>query len=493
MTQAEYELVVGLEVHCQLKTRSKMFSPVSAEFCEDPNVHVDPVVLGHPGSLPVPNEKAIEYVARLGLATGCSIRPVSHFARKHYFYPDLPKGYQISQFEDPICYEGRIEIPASKDEPEFVVRITRIHLEEDAGKSIHDGSDTSTLLDYNRAGVPLAELVTEPDIRTPHQAFVFLKYMRQLVRYLGVSDGNMQEGSLRCDANISIRPKGSTALGVKTEIKNMNSFRHVEAALGYEFERQIDALRNGTEIIQETLLWDVDRQITRSMRSKEDSHDYRYFRDPDLPPLVLNPEWLERIKVSLPELPTTKATRFVEQLGLSDYDADVLTEERETAEYFERVLAALDRDNSLDQVSTKNAANLVMSDVRRIANEHSLEIESFPIDPEQLAGLVVLRVASEVSSSAAQRIIEIMLDSNMSAHEIAVQQNLLSVTSEDLLIPLVRQVIDDNPKQVEQYLSGKETLIGYFIGNVMRMFDGSPDPQVVRGLLQEELERRATN
>ena len=488
MARSEYEMVIGLEVHCQLRTRSKLFSPVPAAFTDDPNLTVDAIVLGHPGSLPVPNQSAIEFVTKLGLATGCSIRPVSYFARKHYFYPDLPKGYQISQFEDPVCYSGTVTIPASRDEPEFTVGITRIHLEEDAGKSIHDRSPTATLLDYNRAGIPLAELVTEPDIRTPRQAQRFMRYMRQLVRYLGISDGNMQEGSLRCDANISIRPPGSTRLGVKTEIKNMNSFRHVEAALEHEYSRQVACLKAGDKIVQETLLWDPDRQETRSMRSKEDSHDYRYFRDPDLPPLVVNDNWLAAIRQSLPELPGEKAVRYQTDYGLPDYDASVLTEERDLAEYFENVIEELKSVGSLDSESAKHAANFVMTDVRRYANEHDVSFDDFPVAAEQLAGLVALRSTSQISSTAAQSVFETMVESNMTAEEIVREQNLLSVSSKDLLIPVIRRIIADHPKQREQYLSGKKTIIGFFIGNVMRSFDGSPDPQAVRRLLESELQ-----
>ena len=486
---SEFEPVIGLEIHVQLKTNSKLFSSSSAAYSDNPNTNVDPVVLGHPGTLPVLNSAAVDGIVRLGLATGCSIRPVSFFARKHYFYPDLPKGYQISQFEDPICHDGTVTVPPEKDHERFDVGITRIHLEEDAGRSIHDRSDSATLLDYNRAGVPLAELVTEPDLRSPRQAYLFMRYIRRLVRYLGISDGNMQEGSLRCDANVSIRPRGESELGTKTEIKNMNSFRHVEAALVYELGRQRKVLDAGGSIDQETLLWDPDKGTTRPMRSKEDSHDYRYFRDPDLPPIAVPDERLKAVKLSMPELPYERFQRYVESLGLSAYDAGVLCEEKEVSDYYDSVLREADASGGGSK-TVKLAANIVMTEVMGMLNDRGIGIRDLTISPAQLASVVQLRESGEISSTAGQEVLTEMLTSDMLAREIAVKNNLLTESSVDALGPVVAAVLADNPKQVDQYRAGKKSVIGFFIGQVMRSYDGSPDPKQVRDLLTSALEER---
>ncbi|MDX1741844.1 MAG: Asp-tRNA(Asn)/Glu-tRNA(Gln) amidotransferase subunit GatB, partial [Rhodothermales bacterium] len=336
---SKYEPVIGLEVHCQLSTTAKTFSPEPAAFGAEPNTHVDPISLGHPGTLPVLNARVLEYAIRMGLATHCSVRTRSTFARKHYFYPDLPKGYQISQYEDPICYDGWLEIESDVegDSPRRRIGITRIHIEEDAGKSIHDQNPRMTLLDFNRCGVPLIEIVSEPELRTPREAAVYLQKIRQIVRYLGICDGNMEEGSLRCDANVSVRPAGTETFGTKTEVKNMNSFRHVERALAYEIQRQIDLLESGSDVVQETRLWDAEAGTTRSMRSKEEAHDYRYFPDPDLVPVVVTDEMRSVAEAALPEMPDERRRRLTEQLGLPEYDASVLTEERDLADYFDEV------------------------------------------------------------------------------------------------------------------------------------------------------------
>jgi len=476
-----YEAVIGLEIHCQLQTRSKAFSPDSAAFGALPNRHVDPVSLGHPGTLPVLNRRVIEFAVRLGLATHSNIARRSLMARKHYFYPDLPKGYQISQYEEPICVGGYVDIGRR-------IRLSRIHIEEDAGKSLHDQDPFGTLLDLNRCGVPLLEIVTEPDLRSAREARLFIQKMRQLVRYLGVSDGNMEEGSLRCDANVSIREQGATALGVKTEIKNMNSFRHVEQAIDHEIARQVRAVRTGQRIEEQTLLWDPAHQETRRMRSKEQAHDYRYFPDPDLPPVVVTSKMREAIADALPELPDARRRRYVEVLGLPDYDAGVLTEERPVADYFEAALEHLEGlgGSSDTQRCAKAVSNLVMGDVLRDLKQ--TPSEGFAVSATQLAELVHLFMEGDISSTGAQDLFVLMKTESGSAEEIASRHNLLQVSDDTSLLPVVEQVLADNPKQVRQYLGGKKTMIGFFIGQVMRRFGGSPDPQRVRALLTEALD-----
>lgn len=497
MLHDKYEPVIGLEVHCQLLTESKAFSPESARFGAEPNTHVDPISLGHPGTLPVLNQRVVEYTIRMGLATNCRIAERSVFARKHYFYPDLPKGYQISQYETPICDGGYVEIVMENGDGEPRTKrigLTRIHIEEDAGKSMHDQDPYATLLDYNRCGVPLMEIVSEPDIRSPREAFLYMQKIRQIVRYLDICDGNMEEGSLRCDANVSIRLRGQTELGTKTEVKNMNSFRNVERALEYEIARQIKTVEQGRPVVQETLLWDADRNETRPMRGKEEAHDYRYFPDPDLVPMVVLSEQLERFREELPEMPEVRAARFQQEWGLPAYDAVLLTEERGMADYFEDTLSELfTRVGGGDtHAQAKAASNVIMTDVMRVLNEQSLTIGEFPIEPERLAELVHMRLENEVSSSAAQEIFDVMITEMKSASEIAGERNLSQVSDESALLPIVEKVIQDNPGQVKTYLSGKEGLIGYFIGQVMRGFDGSPDPQMVRKLLADKIEEQRT-
>ncbi|GAB5484472.1 MAG: Asp-tRNA(Asn)/Glu-tRNA(Gln) amidotransferase subunit GatB [Parasphingorhabdus sp.] len=484
----KYEPVIGLEVHCQLQTATKIFSPEPAVFGGEANTQVDPITLGHPGTLPVLNEHVVEYAVRMGLATHCTIAPRSVFARKHYFYPDSPKGYQISQFDTPICEHGYV---AFDDESGGkVVRkrisITRIHMEDDAGKSVHDQDPYATLLDYNRCGTPLIEIVSEPDLRTPHEAYLYLKTLRQLVRYLGICDGNMEEGSMRCDANISVRPVGQEAFGTKAEIKNMNSLRNVERAIEYEIERQIELLEAGGQVVQETRLWDANKLETRSMRSKEEAHDYRYFPDPDLPPVVFALEDVEQMRTRLPELPEARRARYVDEFGLPAYDAALLTEERGVAEYVEAVVAALDGHGDQAEAA-KAASNVIMTNVLRVLKESDSEISRFPIEPERLAGLIILRLADQVNSSAAQQVFEVMINDDRTAQSLAEAQGLLQVSSAKVLLPVIEDVLEAHPKQVAQYQSGKHGLIGFFIGQVMRVFPGSPDPKVVRQLLAQRL------
>lgn len=501
MAYENYEPVIGLEVHVQLQTDSKIFSRDATAFGADPNTQVDPVSLGHPGTLPVLNEKVVEYALRLGLATHCSIADRSVFARKHYFYPDLPKGYQISQYDTPICYDGYVEISPGEDEEAETtddqasrrIGLTRIHMEEDAGKSIHDADEPTTRLDFNRCGVPLLELVTEPDLRSPREAYLFLQRLRQLVRYLDISDGNMEEGSLRCDANVSVRPRGREAFGTRTELKNMNSMRHVEKALDYEIARQIAAEERGDSITQQTLLWDPDAGTTRPMRSKEEAHDYRYMPDPDLVEVTVDDEMIDRVREALPELPRTRRQRFVEEIGLPPYDARVLTEERAVADYFEETLQRLyKRTKGGDtDAQAKTVSNFVMTEVMRVLNERDLSVDELPVEPERLAQLAYLRLQDKVSSNGAQEVFEAMMEEpDKSAGRIADERDLIQVSDPSAIEPVINEVLDDHPDQVHTYLDGKEGLLGFFIGQVMQRFDGSPDPELVRSLLREQLDAR---
>jgi len=501
MAYENYEPVIGLEVHVQLQTDAKIFSSDATAFGADPNTQVDPISLGHPGTLPVLNEKVVEHALRLGLATQCSIASRSVFARKHYFYPDLPKGYQISQYDTPICYDGYVEIfPGEDDEASSTdgqesrrIGLTRIHMEEDAGKSVHDPDEDTTRLDFNRCGVPLLEMVTEPDLRSPREAYLFLQRLRQLVRYLGISDGNMEEGSLRCDANVSVRPRGREAFGTRTELKNMNSMRHVEQALDYEIARQIAAAEQGDSITQQTLLWDAEAGTTRPMRSKEEAHDYRYMPDPDLVEVAVDDEMIEGVRASLPELPRARRQRFVDEVGLPPYDASVLTEEQAVADYFETTLQQLyKRTKGGDtDAQAKMVSNFVMTEVMRVLNERNLSIDELPIGPERLAQLAYLRLQDKVSSNGAQEVFEVMLDEHeKSAGKIADERDLIQVSDPDAVEPVVNEVLGDHPEKVETYLGGKEGLLGFFIGQVMQRFDGSPDPELVRSLLREQLDAR---
>lgn len=517
MVLDKYEPVIGLEVHVQLDTESKLFSTDSAAFGASPNTHVDPVSLGHPGTLPVPNERVIDYALRLGIAMHCRVSRNAVFARKHYFYPDLPKGYQISQYDTPICYDGFVEVgrdstdaasgssasatnndsseTRSNGQVERVIEpstkrigITRIHIEEDAGKSMHDADGTR--VDFNRCGVPLLEIVSEPDLRSPHEAYLYLKRLRQMVRYLGVSDGNMEEGSLRCDANISVRRCGSNRFGTRTELKNLNSMRHVEDALAYEIVRQTAELEAGRPVEQATLLWDADAGETRTMRSKEDAQDYRYFPDPDLVPIRLREEDIESARASLPEMPEARRRRFMEDFGLPAYDAGVLTEERDVADYFEDALRALFKRTKGGDTRTqaKLVSNIVMTDVLRVMNEDNLPAHDIEVTPRRLAQLVYLRVEDRISSSGAQEVFEKMRhDTESSAGKIADEHDLIQVSDRGQIEPVVDRALSEHPDKVEAYRNGKEGLLGFFMGQVMRGFDGSPDPELVRDLLKEKL------
>ncbi|MEX0780700.1 MAG: Asp-tRNA(Asn)/Glu-tRNA(Gln) amidotransferase subunit GatB [Balneolales bacterium] len=474
----EFETVIGLEVHAQLLTKSKAFAPVSTEFGGAPNTQVTPLCLGHPGTLPVPNVNLIRYIIKMGLATNCGIAEKSIFARKNYFYPDLPKGYQISQFETPICHDGNIDIELD-DGSTKNIGITRIHMEEDAGKSIHDQDPYNTLVDLNRAGVPLIEIVSEPDLRSPQEAYAYLTKIKQIVQYLEICDGNMEEGSLRCDANISVRPVGQQKLGTRTEVKNVNSFRNVERALTYEVERQKQLIRSGGQVVQQTLLWDANTLETRQMRFKEEAHDYRYFPEPDIPPVVVTQEMMDDIRAELPEMPDDRRERFEKELKLPEFDARVLTDSRYLADYFESVLEYVS--------NPKLVSNLIISEVNRVLNELSITIREFPVTPERLAGLVKLREEDKISSSAMQTLFNAMLKSEESAEKHAEELNLLQVSDDSFIEPIVDEVLKSNPDKVETYLSGKEGLLGFFIGQIMKKSKGKANPNMVKELVQKKI------
>jgi aspartyl-tRNA(Asn)/glutamyl-tRNA(Gln) amidotransferase subunit B len=474
----KYEAVIGLEVHAQLLTNSKAFAAVSTEYGGAPNTQVTPLCLGHPGTLPVLNENLVRYIIRMGLATNCSIAKKSIFARKNYFYPDLPKGYQISQFDTPICYDGEIHIEL--EDYDKTIGLTRIHMEEDAGKSIHDQDPYHTLVDLNRAGTPLIEIVSEPDIRTPQEAYAYLTKIKQIVQYLEICDGNMEEGSLRCDANVSIRPRGQEELGTRTELKNMNSFRNVERAISYEIERQIDLVESGGEVVQKTLLWDANQNVTRQMRTKEEAHDYRYFPEPDIPPVVVTDQMLSEIKASLPELPDVRLQRFINELNLSEEDAIVLTENRYLADYYEEALEKL--------YEPKAVANLILTEVLRVLNDQSISIRDFTISTERLAALVSLKLEDKINSSAMQQIFNEMLTDGRLPEELAKEMNLIQVSDTGFVEPIIEQVIEDNPDEVAKYRNGKKALIGFFIGQVMKKSQGKANPKQVRELVTQKLD-----
>lgn len=479
----QYEPVIGLEVHCQLLTKSKAFCSCSTRFGDEPNSNVCPVCLGLPGSLPVLNEQVVDFTIRMGLATHCTIAPASIFARKNYFYPDLPKGYQISQYEEPICTKGWVEIEL-EDGKTKKIGITRIHMEEDAGKSIHD-LDIDTLVDVNRCGVPLIEIVSEPDLRSPREAYLYLYKIRQLVTYLGICDGNMEKGSLRCDANVSVRKRGETKFGTKTEVKNMNSFRFVEKALEYEITRQIDLLENGEPVVQETLLWDAHNGIVAPMRSKEEAHDYRYFPEPDLVPVRVSKEWIEEVRKTLPELPTERRNRFVGEYKLPKYDADVLTTEKDLADYFESIVQHLAKKT---EETFKLASNWTMTDVLRVLKERHIEVRDFPAPPHSLAELINLIVDGTISGKIAKDVFEEMLATNESPKAIVEKKGLMQVSDVNAIENVVDEILAKNAEQVATYLSGKTQVFGFFVGETMKTMKGKANPKIVNELLRKKLE-----
>lgn len=474
-----YEAVIGLEVHAQLSTKSKLFASSSTESGAPANTHTDPVTLGLPGCLPVLNRQVVDYAIKLGLATNCKIRRHSTFERKHYFYPDLPKGYQISQYAEPLCEHGYLDVLL--DQESFRVGITRIHLEEDAGKSIHLDHDQSSIVDLNRAGVPLVEIVSEPDIRTSLQAGAYMRELRKIVRYLGVCDGNMEQGSLRCDANVSVRPVGESKLGTKVEIKNLNSFRFVEKALDFEIARQIEVLQHGGEIVQETRLWDEAKSATKSMRSKEMAEDYRYFPDPDLPPLVVETDWIDRIAQDLPELPSQVEKRFVLDYGIEPSVAQALASERAYVDYLEEVAESISNYTLI--------ANWMNTLLFALLNRQNIEFADLGISPQNFAELLKLIESDTISGAIGKKVFEEMFTSGESASQIVKRQGLEQISDTGELQAAIEEVIASSEEQVQQWKDGKEKVWSFFVGQVMKKTKGKANPQVVNQLLRELLDK----
>lgn len=481
-TLDKYEAVIGLEVHAQLLTRTKAYSSDINEYGAHPNTNVSVITLGHPGTLPVMNKKTIEYAVRLGLACGAEIAHDQHFARKNYFYPDLPKGYQITQDTTPICTGGQLFIKDA-DGREKRIGLTRIHMEEDAGKSIHDVDIFDTLVDLNRAGTPLLEIVSEPDLRSAAEAYNYLTEVRRLVRYLDICDGNMEEGSLRCDANISVRLKGSPVFGTKVEVKNMNSIRNVQRAIEFEIGRQIEALENGEKIAQETRSFDALKGITLSMRSKEAANDYRYFPEPDLQPIIVDEVYISSVKSRMPALPRELFQKYTSELGLSEYDAGILTDSKAIALYFEDVIQHTS--------NYKSAANWVMGDVKSYLNQNGLEMEAFPLSAGQIAGLIGLIDSGKISHSAASQKLFPALTAQPESDvlQLAESLNLIQESNEDSLKALILTVFEQHPDEVTRFKNGENQLTGFFMGQIMKASGGKADPktssQLLRQLIQE--------
>jgi aspartyl-tRNA(Asn)/glutamyl-tRNA(Gln) amidotransferase subunit B len=477
----DWESVIGLEVHAQLQTKTKIFCGCSTRFGAAPNTQVCPVCLGLPGALPVLNHQAVDYAIKAALACGCDVRPRSVFARKNYFYPDLPKGYQISQYELPLALGGGLAISVGGQTKH--VGLTRIHMEEDAGKSLHEGfpdSDRRTYVDYNRSGVPLIEIVSEPDMRSAAEAAEFFSRLRAVLVWLGVSDGNMEEGSLRCDANVSVRPRGQTTLGTKAEVKNVNSFRYLEKALEYEIVRQIDVIEGGGKVMQETRLWDSSTGRTHSMRSKEEAHDYRYFPEPDLPPLLVDEARIERVRATMPELPEARSRRFVADYGIPAYDAGVLTQSAALADYFEATAAAAK--------NAKAASNWIMGELLRTLKERDQEIGTVPMQPAALADLIALIDKGTISTSAAKGVFAKMYDSGRSADEIVQAEGLAQNSDEGALSAIVSEVLKLHDDAASQYRAGKKQTFGFLVGQVMKKSGGKANPKLASELVKRALE-----
>jgi len=475
----EWEVVIGLEIHAQLATKSKIFSGASTAYGAEANTQACAVDLGLPGVLPVLNHESVQMAIKFGLATGCEVAARSVFARKNYFYPDLPKGYQISQFELPVVGRGNLEIRL-EDGTTKTVGITRAHLEEDAGKSLHEDFHGMTGIDLNRAGTPLLEIVSEPDMRSAKEAIAYMKKIHSLVTYIDICDGNMQEGSFRCDANVSVRPKGQQEFGTRAELKNLNSFRFVERAINLEVERQIELIEDGGEVVQETRLYDADNNETRSMRSKEEANDYRYFPDPDLLPLVIDEASIATVRETLPELPDAKRDRFMQEYGLSDYDAEVLTSSRPLADFFESVVKASGGEAKL-------SANWVSGDFTGMLNKDSIDLDDSPVTAEMLGGMIKRIADNTISGKIAKQVFEAMWQGEGDADSVIGSKGLKQVTDSGAIEKVVDEIIANNPAQVEQYRSGKEKVFGFFVGQVMKATQGKANPGQVNQMLKEKL------
>jgi aspartyl-tRNA(Asn)/glutamyl-tRNA(Gln) amidotransferase subunit B len=476
----KYEPVIGLEVHAQLLTRSKIFCGCSTTFGEEPNTQTCPVCTGQPGSLPVVNRKAVEFAIKLGLATSCRIAPHSLFARKNYFYPDLPKGYQISMYEFPLAEDGFIEIMV--DGQKKRIQIVRIHMEEDAGKLKHgETPETASFsyVDFNRTGVPLVEIVSGPDIRSPEEAGDYLRKLRAILQYLEICTGDMEKGTFRCDANVSVRPKGQTEFGTRTELKNMNSFRHVEKALEYEIRRQIAVLEDGEEVVQETRLWDVGQGVTISMRGKEEAHDYRYFPDPDLVPLRIDEKWVEEIRKGLPELPDEKKERFVRQYQIPEYDAEILTSSKPLSGYYEKTVKSFNEP--------KIVSNWVMGDLLRELKRDEKEIDQCRVTPKHLAEMLQMIKKGTISGKIAKEVFEEMYQTGASPEDIVKEKGWTQILDEREIEKAIEKAMEAHPKQVEDYRKGKEKLFGFFVGEVMKQTQGKANPKLVNELLKKKL------
>jgi aspartyl-tRNA(Asn)/glutamyl-tRNA(Gln) amidotransferase subunit B len=473
----KYEAVIGLEVHAQLQTNTKIFCGCETRFGEEANTRTCPVCIGMPGVLPVLNKKAVEYIVKTGIATHCTISPYSRFARKNYFYPDLPKGYQISQYELPLCERGYVEIVV--DGKIKRIGITRIHLEEDAGKNLHQTETGSSLVDLNRAGTPLMEIVSEPDIRTAEEASEYLKKLRSILRYIEVSDADMEKGNFRCDANVSIRPAGDKEFGIRAEIKNVNSFKFVQKALEYEIKRQAQILDEGGRVVQETRLFDSAKGVTFSMRSKEEAHDYRYFPEPDLVPIVVSKETISFIAATIPELPDAKRDRFVKEYGIPEYDADMLTQSRAMAAYFEEAVKLSSQP--------KAVSNWMMGELMRLLKTDGKEIESCPVKPDKLVGMIKMINDGVISIKIAKTVFEEMYTSGKDAVEVVQEKGLIQVSDMGAIDQIIADVIHANPGQAADYKAGKEKLFGFFVGQVMKVSRGKANPDLVNQLLKKKL------
>lgn len=474
----KYEVVIGLEVHAELSTQTKLLCGCAAEFVREPNTHCCPGCLAMPGTLPRINKRAVEYAIKAGLALNCDISEYSRMDRKHYFYPDLAKAYQVTQHYQPLCKNGYLDIET--DDGVRRIGITQIHLEEDAGKLIHDQYETESLVDYNRSGVPLIEIVSEPDLRSPEEGRIFLETIKSILQYIEVSDCKMEEGSLRCDVNVSVRPKGQKEYGVRSEMKNLNSFRAAHRAMEYEVKRHIDILEQGGEILRETRRWDDNMAKSFPMRTKEEANDYRYFPDADIVPMYIDRDWVARLKKEMPELPSERRDRYVRDYGLPEYDAGVLTSSKYLAEYFEECIRLYD--------NPKNVSNWVMGDILRITKEKDIEHEDIPIQAEQLVGLLKLVDEGIISGSIGKSVLEEMFDTGKDADTIVEAKGLRQISDQDALLDIILKVMEDNPQSVEDYLSGKKKAMGYLVGQTMRATKGKANPQMVNKILKEKLD-----